>query len=192
MNRINYTPATYSSGKLANLKLGPAMTELNPRERALVDYILETGTDNFTEACLAVGYGGTRETVGPTASRKRRDPRIQAAIVEVGRQLPALGLPMAMRTITHIASDTSHKDALRAALALAGMSGISPITKSVTETTVVHHLDPLAAIEAKLAMLPPEIAATLRDQLMPPRQMIDITPPMLTHEEADELLADLL
>ena len=61
------------------------------------------------------------------------------------------------------------------ALALAGMSGVSPIARSETQTTVTHTLDPLAAMEAKLAILPPEVAAVLRAQLLPPR-MIDVTP----------------
>jgi hypothetical protein len=186
----------FSSGKLEKIKLGPAMTELNERERALVDYLIETGTDNYTEACRAAGYSAeSYDALRVTSSRKRRDPRIQAAVVELGRQMPALGLPMAMATITSIARDTGHKDALRAALALAAMSGISPITKSEAVVQHNHTLDPAASIEAKLALLPPDIADMLRLQLLP--EMIDVTPRLpapdkLSAEEAAALMEDIL
>jgi hypothetical protein len=175
----NYTHAKYASPSADNIEFGPAMKALNPRQQALVLYLLDTGTDNWTEAVTEVGYEGSYATLRVTASRLRRDPKIGMAIAEVGRQRPSFDLPMALRTIRTIAADPSHKDAGKMALALAGMSGVSPVARSEQAVTVTHHLDPMAAIEAKLAILEASgavaVAATLRKQLLPP-EMIDVTP----------------
>lgn len=200
-------PGAYSSGKLDNLQLGPAMRALNPRERALVDYLLETGTSNWTEAVTAAGYIGTYDGLRVQAAEKRKDPKIHAALTEVGKQRLALGIPIGLKAVMDAARDPSHKDSVRAGLALLAMNGISPITKSENATVVTHTLDPLAAIEAKLALLPPEVAAAIRLTLpgAAPPLMIDVTPvgtienvragaevTGLSEAEADELLADLL
>src|SRR5271166_2903806 len=138
MNRRNYTPAKYVSPNQANTEIGPAMAALNPRQQALVWYLVDTGTDNWTEAVTEAGYEGTYDSLRVTASRLRRDTKIGLAITEVGRSRPSFDLPMALRTIRTIAADPTHKDAGKMALALAGMSGVSPINRS--EATVTHTL----------------------------------------------------
>src|SRR5208282_4208129 len=87
-------------------------------------------------------------------------------------------LPLALSTIRRIAADPAHKDAGKMALALAGMAGMSPVARTESTTTHVIVGDPLVALEAKLARLPPDVAAALRAQLFPPaeRIMIDVTP----------------
>lgn len=190
------TPACYVSPRLEKIELGPAMRALSPRDQAVVGYLIDTGSDNFTEACAAAGFSkdGSQGALRVTASEKRRSPKIHAAIREVASQLPSAYAPMALQTTALIAGDPSHKDALRASLALLAMCAISPIARSQTETTVSHTLDPLASIEAKLAMLPKEAADALRRTVLPaPVTMIDVTPTcqQLNQSEIDELLADL-
>jgi hypothetical protein len=203
-----YAPATYKSELAANIDLGPCMKALNPREQALVFYLIDTGTTNWTKACEEVGYTGGYDALRVTASRKRRDPRIGLALREVGSQVPNFDLGVAMKTIREIAADPSHKDAGKMALALAGMAGVSPIVKAETVNKHVVIVDPIASIEAKLALLPPDVADNLRRQLLPPdRRMIDVTPARvspepvhsdpgtegdaLTEAEAAELLKDI-
>ncbi len=154
------------------------MKLLNPRQRALVWYVVETGTDNWTDAVTKVGYTGSYETLRVTASRLRRDPKIGLAIREVTESQPNFDAPMALNSIRRIASDPSHKDCGKMSLALLGMAGMSPVAR--TEATHTHVVvgDPLVALEAKLSQLPPDVAAALRAQLFPPaeRIMIDVTP----------------
>lgn len=188
-----YTPAKYESPLVNEADFGPAMRALNPRQRAVVSYLLDTGqvdSDAWTEACERAGYspaGVSRNALNVTAYRLRHDPKLTAAIQEEARRRVGNDLPMFLKTIRTIASDPSHKDALKAATTGAAMAGVSAISLSKTETHVTHHLDPFDEIERNLALLPPERAAVLRKMLLPPT--IDITP---THVPTDEeLLADL-
>lgn len=196
MQKRDYTPATWQPKERDNAELGPYMRILNPRQQALVWYILETGTDNWTEAVTKVGYTGNYETLRVTASRLRRDPKIGLAIKEVAATRPNFDLPLALGTIRRIAADPTHKDAGKMALALAGMAGMSPIVRTEQHNTHLVISDPMVAVEAKLAMLPPEVAEALRTQLFPPeqRKVIDVTPtpaPELTDDELTALLRDL-
>lgn len=168
-------PAIYHSPAMIDAALGPAMRALNDRQKAFVDYVVTTGTKNFTEAARAVGYSEHMPTSYQQAHAMRHSQAITDAIIEEGKRRVNMHLPMALQTAIQIAGDPSHKDALKAALALMAMSGVSPVTLSKTETHVVHHGTPLENIEARLAVLPPDVANLLRQQLLPPR-MIDITP----------------
>ena len=179
-------PATYHSPAMIDATLGPAMRALNERQQAFVDYVVTTGTKNFAEAAREVGYSqnlGTSKVIG---HKFRHSQGIADAIIEEGKRRVNLHLPMALQTAITIASDPSHKDALKAALALMAMSGVSPVTMSKTETHVIHHGTPLENIEARLAVLPPDVADMLRKQLLPAK-IIDITP---DPTEA-EIMADL-
>jgi hypothetical protein len=181
MSRMDYTPASYHSRQAANVETGPAMAELNPRQQAVVWYLLDTGDDNWTRACQQAGYTGTYESIKVTASRLRQNPKMGMAIQEMSARMPNVNSAMAMKTLLQIAGDPSHKDAAKVALALARMAGITEVNKS--EKRVVHaHEDPLARIELNLAKLPPDIAARLRAELLPHIEaattypMIDVTP----------------
>ena len=173
------TPALYHSPYVADSDLGPAMRALNPRQQAIVAYLLDTGQvdkDAWTEAAIAVGYSpsGNRQAAAQTAHNLRHSPKVTAAIQEEARRRVGNDLPMFLKTIRTIAGDPSHKDALKAATTGAAMAGVSAISLSKTETHVTHHLDPFDEIERNLALLPPERAAVLRKMLLPPT--IDVTP----------------
>lgn len=135
MPRHDYTPATYSSG-ITDKHLGKCMNALNPRKRAVVDFLLTTGTNNWTEACRAAGYED-----GPglhvTAHRMRRDNRINEAMVEEGRRRLAHDLPMAISAVRDIASNPHHKDQLRAAMHIQAQVGLGAVSK----VEHVHTLD---------------------------------------------------
>ncbi len=173
----NYTPALYQSPNADADKLGPAMKSLNPRQQAVVHYLLDTGTDNFSEAARASGYSedGSDGALRVTAHRLKQNPDIAEALVEEGKRRMAHSLPVFLKTIRMIGGDISHKDALKAATTGAAMSGVSAVSVSKSEQHVIHHGDPGAAIEAKLARLSPEKAAALRAALGLPT-IIDITP----------------
>lgn len=190
MTRGNYTPAKYHSPRETSGDMGPAMKELNERERAIVYYLLDhpapVGQENFSAACRAAGYStASDDALRVTASRKRRDPRIAAALVEEGKRELNMALPGALATLTSIAADRSHKDATKAALAVLGMSGISPVALSKTETNVnvnVNLHDDVAAAAAILGVDP--------DQLLRGR-IIDVTPepappPAIPHYEDED------
>ncbi len=163
-------PALYYTGD--EKRLGPAMRELNDRQRAVVCYLLDHGSDNFTEACKAAGYSkdGSYDALRITASRLRNTPAISAALVEEGKRRVNLYLPMALRTISSIAGDTAHKDALKAATTLAAMSGVSAVTVSKSEQHVIHHDSLMDDIRAGAAILGLDPEKLLRGR------MKDVTP----------------
>src|SRR6516162_2463199 len=123
MIRTDYTPAQFVSENAANIELGPHMKKLNLREQALVWYLIETGTDNWTKACEEAGYTGTYGALRVTASRKRQDPRIGLALRELAASLPNFNINVAMKSLHTIASDPTHKDCGKIALALARSAG---------------------------------------------------------------------
>ena len=181
-------PATYRSPALVDATLGPAMRALNPRQQAFVDYIVTTGTQNFAEAAREVGYSQHPGTSTVQGYKLRHSQMVAEAIIEEGKRRVNMHLPLALQTVISIASDPSHKDALKAGLALMAMSGVSPVALSKTEKHVIHTGSPLENIEARLAVLPTDVADMLRQKLLPAR-MIDLTP---EREPTDaELLADL-
>ncbi len=61
---------------------------------------------------------------------------ISEAILEEGRRRLGLALPGFLATIIAIGTDPQHPQGLKAALAGAAMSGISPVHRS--ELTIVH------------------------------------------------------
>lgn len=161
--------------------MGPAMRELNERERAVVYWLMDNpspnGTQNFTEACRQAGYQGGSDALRVMGYRKRHDPRIAAALVEEGRRsIAVLGVPVATATLLSAAADRSHKDAIKASMSILGMSGISPVTVMKNETTVSHEVNLGDDVRAAL-----ELVNALRTG-----QMIDVTPE-LANPEGDAL-----
>lgn len=174
-NHFDYVPAKYHSPAIDEGTLGPAMKALNPRRRAFVDYLVTNGTDNFTEAAREAGFEGTPNALRVTAHRVARDPAVCAALIEEGKRRVNTHLPRALETILTIAADISHKDALKAALALAAMSGVSPIALSKQEHVHVHTGSLLERAQAA--------AERLGIRLEDIGRMKDITPaPMIEHQ----------
>jgi phage terminase small subunit len=184
-NHYDYIPAKFHSPAMDEGELGPAMKALNPRRRAFVDYLITNGTDNFTEAAIEAGFEGTANALRVTAHRVARNPAVCAALIEEGKRRVNSHLPQAIQTITAIAGDISHKDALKAALALAAMSGISPIALSQHQHEHVHTGSLLERAQAA--------AERLGIRLEDIGQMKDVTPrPLIEHKPEDPLdISDL-
>lgn len=198
----DYTPALYESPNADADNLGPAMRELNQRQRAVVYYLLDTGTDSWSEAAREAGYShnGSEGGLRVTAHRLRHDPRMAAALVEEGRRRPAYNLGVYFKTMDAIARDPAHKDALKAATTLAAMVGVSPISISKTETHVHHHTDAMDDVRAAAAILGVDPEALMRGRLKdvtPRPAQIEHQPPVsensaMTIEDARAALSDLL
>lgn len=186
--RNDYTPALYSSPNADASRLGPAMKELNPRQQAVVHYLLDTGSDNFSEAARAAGYSqdGSDGALRVTAHRLKQDPRIDAAIIEEGKRRMGHSLPVFLKTIRTIGGDIAHKDALKAATTGAAMSGVSAISVSKSENHVIHHGSMMDDVRAMATLLGVDAEELLRGR------MKDITPepPQIEHH-SDNDISDL-
>src|SRR5262249_38294463 len=93
-------------------ELGPAMAELDPRERLFVNLLFRPNATGAARA-KAAGFGkadSTGATLARIAHRKRSQPHIGKAIVEeCQRTLRSLG-PEAIRVMREILADKKHRD----------------------------------------------------------------------------------
>lgn len=182
-NMKNSGVALFHSPAMQDAKLGPAMEALNPRQRAFVDYLLAIPCAEITDAYLAAGYEcKDRNVARAAAARLHHDERVIAAIKEeCERRLGTEGLAAATRSLLDIAKDPSHKDNAKVSLSIAAISGISPITKSVSEHK--HVLDVGEQFKANCALLGLDPDALLG--------MKDVTPVLIEHTpDAEKLLAE--
>lgn len=183
--------ATYRSTAETD-DIGPAMKVLNPRQRAVVHYLLDHGYGadslHWTEACAAAGYSpdndGNTGGLRVTATRLRHNPKLGEAIIEEGKRRVTLDLPAFLQTIRIIGRDHTHKDGLKAALAGAAMSGVSPVTVSRNEHVHKHEggslMDQIRADCAVLGLDPEEFIRG---------RMKDITPrPVLIEHDEDAII----
>ena len=115
------------------------MSALNPRQRAVVDYILTVGTDNWTAACIAAGYENTEGAIRVQAHRLRHDPKISAAITEEGSRRVAHDVPAALAARRRIMESDQHKDQLKAASQILEQVGMGAVNRS--QVNVIHSLD---------------------------------------------------
>lgn len=164
-------------------QLGPAMQALTERQRSVVDWIVTTGDDNWSEAVRHAGYGDSAGgSARVTASRLKKDPRITDAIVEeTRRRLKVDGLPRAANTLLAIVGNPAHKDAARVAKDLLATAGISPI--HMQQTTVVHQSSAMDDIKALAALLGMSAQDLIRKTAT--GGMKDITPTMIEHEKME-------
>jgi len=102
--------------------LGPAMKELNERQRAFVRaYVVHPpGPGALVNSYIAAGYGtaeSKRETLAKNAHHLSRDEKIIAAVKEEATKLLRLGHPEAVNVLFDVMRDPNHKDRVRAATA---------------------------------------------------------------------------
>ena len=114
---------------------GPAMLACTPMERAFVEALLmQTDGTNLTEAAIEAGYGKTYGSSRVLGHRVVRKKRIRDAIKEEA-EIRMQALPvLAVNSLTGVLKDKTHKDHLKAALALMNRVGLHEI-----QETVVHH-----------------------------------------------------
>jgi phage terminase small subunit len=113
--------------------MGPAMVSLaNDRQRAFVDalFAVPPGHGAMAAAARVAGYEqSTPHVLTATANRLMRDPKIQAAIAEeTKRRLRAAG-PAAVKAIEEIIADPSHRDRLKASMAV--IERHDPVTQRI-------------------------------------------------------------
>lgn len=113
-------------------KLGPAMLNLNERQRAFVIAMVEMGGINISRAALAAGYGnGNAASAAVLGHRLAHDERILTAIHEEAHRRLRSGAIMAVQTLLEIANDQSakHGDRLKAVEMMLNRSGLHAVTE---------------------------------------------------------------
>jgi phage terminase small subunit len=137
-------------------KLGPCMEKLNPRQRAFVDAMLDTGGADYTRCAKLAGYVGGEGGIRVTAHRLAHDERIQAAIQEQARKRMIGAGIMATGVLIDIAGNPAHKDQLKAATSLLDRAGLHAITES---KHTVHNTSDRAEQIREIAELAREMGA---------------------------------
>lgn len=120
----------------SDAKLGPAMSNLNERQRAFVVAMVEMGGINFTRAALAAGYGnGKTDAAAVQGNRLAHDENIIAAIHEEAYRRLRSGNIMAVQTLLEIADDhaAENKDRLKACEMILNRSGIPATTEHLVK-----------------------------------------------------------
>jgi phage terminase small subunit len=128
----------------AEYRLGSRMRALNERQRRFVEALFGGGHANHTQAALIAGYTGDNETVRVTAHRLAHDDKIRAAILEEAQRRMDSSGALVASVLIEIASDPTHKDRLKAALALADRIGLHARTE---HKITVEHQDDKGKIE---------------------------------------------
>jgi phage terminase small subunit len=123
---------------------GPAMSQLNERQRAFVIALVTgpPGRGCLTQAYLAAGYqqGGDRVLAGKAAYKLSRDERVLAAIAEESRKIIRVHHPEAALALLNAIRNPEHKDHMRAV----GMAldRVDPVNTHHSMTVVHKTVDP--------------------------------------------------
>lgn len=144
--------------------LGPAMSALEPRQRAFVVAMYHNGGQREA-AYLAAGYsGGTpgTSTCRAGAFQLYHRPNVQAAMVEYARARASALLPMASQAIEEMLGDVGHKDRAKLAMHIQALAGIQAVHE---QRVMVHHSDDRTEKLERLVRL-------ARAQGMDPRKLI--------------------
>lgn len=120
--------------------LGPAMRNLNLRQRAFVIAMIEQGGINHTEAAIRAGYTTHPGTARVTAHRLAHDDNVLAAIQEEAGRRMRSGAIVAVKVLLEIVDDqgAKHTDRLRAVEMLLNRSGLHAVTE---QNIKVEHRD---------------------------------------------------
>lgn len=119
---------------------GPKMRALpNDRWRAMVEWLIESGSNNLTEAARQAGFADT-PNLKVTASRIGQDERFIAAKAEYGQGKMANLLPLALKAMEEMVADPEHRQRFQAADRILNGSGLHPKTE-------VHHVQQLTSEE---------------------------------------------
>lgn len=109
---------------------GPAMQALTPKQRAFVEAYMEHPTWIPRQLAELAGYSATsRNSITVYSHRLMKDERILAAMnEEAGKRLKTGGL-IGVAAVVKIALNESHKDHLKAALALMNRTGFHELSE---------------------------------------------------------------
>ena len=123
------------------------MSELNDRQRAFVDAMLEFG-GHIKKALVIAGYSTTGHHAQGT--RLMHHPKVLAAIREEADRRFKAGAILSSSVIMEIASDPTHKDRFKAAVELANRAGLIVATQ---HNVKVEHTRDDAAMIARITEL---------------------------------------
>jgi phage terminase small subunit len=144
----------------------PPKTTLSEQQQRFVNALV-AGAPNHTEAARLAGYTGAPHVLHVTAHNLLKLPKVQRAILEMVSAEGTAASPAAMRNLIAVATDKTHKQTTRAAIALLGMQGIAPLQR--TEKRVEHRVEAGSAVErlrqliSQLQQLPMSNVAKLID-----------------------------
>ncbi|MGB6536054.1 MAG: hypothetical protein WBF58_08840 [Xanthobacteraceae bacterium] len=136
-------------------QLGPAMRELNERQRAFVRFLVteKPGYGALTRAYRKAGYGKNSKaaTLSKEAHHLSRDLRIIEAIAEESKKVIRVGHPEAVAALFNMIRDPRHRDHARAVAAV--LDRCDPaISKHSIDVTHRHEDPDRAALEELKAL----------------------------------------
>src|SRR3954451_12980515 len=123
-----YIPAVETA---ADETWGPAMAELNPKQRAFVlAYVCQVNADATAAARLA-GYedNGSGQSIRVQGFRLTHNAKVLAAIREVVIQRVSKSLPVYINALERVAANDKHKDHVRAIDMLISCGGLPEVTE---------------------------------------------------------------
>lgn len=119
--------------------LGPAMRACTEAEREFVVALFQNGATNYTEAALLTGRFTSRESAQAASSRWMAKPRVLLALDEFVQVSMKQGLAISTKALIEIASDTMHKDRLKASIELLNRNG--HLVETVQRHIIEHEAD---------------------------------------------------
>jgi phage terminase small subunit len=175
-------------GEIDESSLGPCMKALTEKQRRFV-LELQIGPSGYGSAVRAVraaGYGtptSTGNAMKVAAHRTLHNPKVQAALREVGGKQIRIEAFQLIQAIAAIARNPKHRDALKAALALLDRGGFAPETTHHVQVDHSHRhsVEATPAVLARIAALAE--AAGLNPKALPPT--IDATAEEITEVDSD-------
>lgn len=129
---------------------GPAMKALSPQYRAFVLALCTTAGGKAAEAARQAGYVDNHNgSIKVQGMRVKHKPEVQAAIREVCLQRITLDLPVLVDNLFNVATNTQHKDQVKAALALINRGGLPDVTeRNININVTVSKEEKVAEIRA--------------------------------------------
>jgi hypothetical protein len=142
--RQKYSTAPLAPDTDASASYGPAMRALTPMQRRFVLELRHgpSGYGSEIRALKAAGYGkpnSTENTLYVMANHVLHNPKVQAALGELGGKIIRAEAFVSIGNVSKIAKDLTHKDCLKANLALMDRGGFAPET--FHHVTVEHKMD---------------------------------------------------
>jgi hypothetical protein len=160
----------YSSEPLARVppesELGQKMLALTSKQRAFVLELRHgpAGYGSEIRAARAAGYRGNDASMKVTAHNVLHNPKVQAALVEVGGKIIRAQAFQSIRNTMEIANNLEHRDCLKANLALMDRGGFAvethhTVTVERPQMLIVteHVLERIRALTEKLGLAPPAV-----------------------------------